>query len=170
MSLISLALACVIASKDYAIAQIRQLSPRSRPESVLVRRSSYRKPLNLLKNIDFTETPVIWLSCNQGGLNANSSLTIERLFVFDPSEALLAERTVWHDIRFLSHLKQRDRKKGRKYSSKQIYKFGGKSDRSLITQATHWIRTKDNKIRLMNGFVGLLTPTQSPATSCRQKK
>lgn len=54
---------------------------------------------NLLKEIDFTQKSVIWLSCKPGGIKTNSTFIIQRPTIFQPTENPLTERAIWQDMR-----------------------------------------------------------------------
>ncbi|ABW25699.1 hypothetical protein [Acaryochloris marina] len=129
-----------------------------------------RKTIRKLpENFKTTRTPIIWLSCNPGGLEENNVLVIHSPILIHLSEVLLTEKAIWHDTRSPLELKQIPIKGFSEYFSKHSRKLGDQSISPHITQATQWIRTKDNKMKLIYGGVRPLPSSQTSSRPCRKK-
>jgi len=117
-----------------------------------------------LNEIDLSENVVIYLSCKPGGIQANSTLALQHNTSFQPARNLFNEQAVWQDMRLKIPIKNKDFMQSHQRLIKYLQKSDSRSSYPQRMQATNWLKTKDDQIRLTGGIPvtsfrgGIITP------------
>lgn len=125
---------------------------------------------NLLKEIDFTQKSVIWLSCKPGGIETNSTFIIQRPTRSQPTKNPLAERAIWQDMRFKTLIENQQFARISQRLTKHLQHGEAQSTYPKMMQATSWLKTEDNKIILTGGIpVERLRGGRTTSKSCNNQ-